>query len=504
MATHLLDDRARLFSLHNVAWGLLLATCLGLVTLVSVLTYNVFFHPLRKYPGPKWWAATRLPYTRAYLSGQMHKKIFELHQEYGPIVRVAPNELAYNHPDAWKDLHGNLKNGTGDHGRDEVFMRDNRQSIIGGNREDHSRYRRALSHGFSAQSMFDQESIIKKYVDLLFQRLHENCAGGSKPLDMVAWYNWTTFDVIGDLAFGEPFGCLDNSDYHPWVKILFAGVKEGAFKFNIRRYPLIENLLMKFIPASIRNKREQHIQLTREKVMKRLATQTERPDFMDSMTRKKGPMELQFEELRANSSTLIVAGSETTATALSAITYYLTTHTSALEKLNNEVRSAFATENDINMVSVQKLQYMQAIINESLRMYPPVPTGIMRRVSEGDGLFLGQHVPKGSLVQVWHWPVFHNPDHFTLPDSFIPERWLDDPRFSGDRKEAFQPFSVGPRNCIGRNLAYAEMRLIVARMVWNFDMRIAEDSKGWDDRSQAFLLWEKGPVNCYITPRKVE
>lgn len=105
--------------------------------------------------------------------------------------------------------------------------------------------------------------------------------------------------------------------------------------------------------------------------------------------------ELQFEELRANSSTLIIAGSETTATALSAITYYLTTHTSALETLNNEVRSAFTSEDDINMVSVQKLQYMQAIINESLRMYPPVPTGIMRRVSEGDGLFLGQHVPKG-------------------------------------------------------------------------------------------------------------
>lgn len=154
--------------------------------------------------------------------------------------------------------------------------------------------------------MFDQESIIKKYVDLLFQRLHENCAGGSKPLDMVAWYNWTTFDVIGDLAFGEPFGCLDNSDYHPWVKILFAGVKEGAFKFNIRRYPPIENLLMKFMPASIKNKREQHMQLTREKVRKRLATQVERPDFMDSMTRKRGSMvrdDATISDLVANVST---------------------------------------------------------------------------------------------------------------------------------------------------------------------------------------------------------
>ncbi|KAF9873804.1 cytochrome P450 [Colletotrichum karsti] len=483
-------------------WGVVGVVCLGFFSLVAVVTYNVFFHPLRAYPGPKSWAATRLPYTRSYLSGQVHRRILELHQEYGPIVRVAPNELAYSHPDAWKDLHGHLKNGTGDHGRDPIFTRDSRESIIGGNREDHSRYRRALSHGFSAQSMFDQQPIIRKYVDLLFQRLHENCAGGSKPLNMVAWYNWTTFDVIGDLAFGEPFGCLDNSDYHPWVKILFDGIKQGAFKNNIRRYPLIESILMKFIPAGLKNKREQHLQLTQEKFSKRLSAQTERPDFMDSMTRKKGDQGLTFDELRANSSTLIIAGSETTATALSAITYYLTTNTNALKKLNDEVRSAFGSEDEIDMVSVQKLQYMQAVINEGLRMYPPVPTGIMRRVSEGDGFFLGQYVPKGSLVQVWHWPTFHNPAHFTLPDSFIPERWLDDPRFAGDKKTSFEPFSVGPRNCIGRNLAYAEMRLILARMVWNFDLRISEESRGWDEKSQVYLLWEKGPVNMYLTPRK--
>lgn len=103
--------------------------------------------------------------------------------------------------------------------------------------------------------------------------------------------------------------------------------------------------------------------------------------------------ELTFNELKANSSTLIIAGSETTATALSAITYYLVTHSSALGKLNSEVRNAFSTEDDIDMVSVQKLQYMQAVINEGLRMYPPVPTGVVRRVTDDGGIFLGQYVP---------------------------------------------------------------------------------------------------------------
>lgn len=104
---------------------------------------------------------------------------------------------------------------------------------------------------------------------------------------------------------------------------------------------------------------------------------------------------LTFEELKSNSSVLIIAGSETTATALSAITYYLCTNRQALDKLTHEVRTAFSSEEEIEMVSAQQLQYMQAVMNEGLRMYPPVPTGIVRRVTDDGGVFLGQYVPSG-------------------------------------------------------------------------------------------------------------
>ncbi|KAK1982658.1 cytochrome P450 [Colletotrichum cereale] len=424
-----------------------------------------------------------------------------VYNEYGPIVRVAPDELAYNHPDCWKDVHGHLKNGTGDHGRDPAFTVDTRQGIISANREDHSRFRRALSHGFSAQSMLDQQPIIKTYIDLLIQRLHEKCAGGSDHLDMVSWYNWTTFDVIGDLAFGEPFHCLDDADYHPWVKLIFESVKASAFKLNVRRFPVVEKILMKFVPAELRTKRDQHFALTHEKVSQRLSAQTERPDFMDSMLRKKGDQALNFAELKANSSTLIIAGSETTATALSGMTYYLLTNPDALKKLSDEVRNVFTSEADIDMISVQKLVYLQAVMNEGLRMYPPLATGIPRKVNGDGGVLSGQYVPRDTIVQVWHWPIYHDPENFALPDLFIPERWLDDPRFAGDKKEMFQPFAVGLRNCIGRNLAYGEMRLILARVIWNFDMRLAEESRGWAERSQVYLLWEKEPLKVFLTPR---
>lgn len=117
--------------------------------------------------------------------------------------------------------------------------------------------------------------------------------------------------------------------------------------------------------------------------------------------------------------------------------------------------------------------------------------------------------------------MYHDQRHFTDPSSFHPELFLGDPRFANDNFEVLQPFNVGPRNCLGRkyvtacldlvssfvvltgfltSLAYAEMRVILARMVFNFDLRIAEESKGWMERQKIFLFWQKLPLNVHLTP----
>ena len=222
-----------------------------------------------------------------YLSGQAQKKILELHQKYGPVMRISPDTLSYNHPDAWNEIRGHRKHGAVEHGKDPVFQFMNRTNIIGANREDHARFRRVMSHGFSAQAMLDQQPIIKSYVDTLFQKLHQQ-ADGVQPVNMVAWFNFTTFDVIGDLAFGEPFGCLDKSTYHPWIALLFEGIKNMAFAANMRRYPAISNILMRMMPKEVKAKMAQHQELSRQKVRKRLETKTDRPDFIESMVKKRG------------------------------------------------------------------------------------------------------------------------------------------------------------------------------------------------------------------------
>ncbi|KAK2037682.1 cytochrome P450 [Colletotrichum somersetense] len=476
---------------------------LGVFYLLGRLIYNVYFHPLCRYPGPKLWAATKIPYTRSLFSGKLHRRILELHQEYGPIVRIGPDELAYNDSKAWRDLHGHLKGQTGDHGRDPVTTRDLGEGIIGAKREDHPRFRRALAYGFSAQAMKEQQPIIMGYVDMFIQRLHQTCASGSQPVDMVHWYDFVTFDILGDLAFGESFGCLKGSKYHTWVKIIFDNVKASALAIELRRIPTVAWLLEYLVPAHLMEQQKLHKDFTRRKVAKRLEAKVDRPDYMHSMLRnRENQTKFTLPELESTASTIIIAGSETTSTALAGITYFLVTHPKAMEKLCDEVRTSFATEDEINMNSVQNLRYIGAVINEGIRMFPPVATGVPRKVSKGGGVFLDRFVPEGTLVQVCHWAMYHSSENFALPDSFVPERWLDeDARFANDRKDSFQPFSLGPRSCIGINLAIAEMHLILARVIWSFDMKLHPDSRGWFDGMPTYVLWQKDPLRVCLTAR---
>lgn len=113
---------------------------------------------------------------------------------------------------------------------------------------------------------------------------------------------------------------------------------------------------------------------------------------------------------------------------------------------------------------------MLACLDEALRIYPPVPGAFPRDVPPGGDYIGDTWVPDNTVVAVTQYAAYHSSDNFYLPNEFIPERWLDDERFKDDNKAAFQPFSVGPRNCVGRNLAYFEMRIVLARLLYNFDL----------------------------------
>lgn len=114
-------------------------------------------------------------------------------------------------------------------------------------------------------------------------------------------------------------------------------------------------------------------------------------------------------------------------------------------------------------------------------------------------MICGRWVAPGVRCSIHQYVAYHSAANFKDPDSFVPERWLGDPRYADDRRDAWQPFSYGPRNCIGQNMAWHEMRLIFGAIVAHFDLNLCEESRDWMNQ-KAYVLWEKKPLMLKLMP----
>lgn len=141
--------------------------------------------------------------------------------------------------------------------------------------------RRLLAHAFSEKALKGQETIMKHYVDLLVSQFHKQAKDPNTcVVDMVRWYNFTTFDLIGDLAFGEPFGCLRDGVLHPWIEMVFASIKGSDFLRHARRFPSpLKELIKCIIPSTIIKGRADQFQFSADRAKNRMNEDLEREDF---------------------------------------------------------------------------------------------------------------------------------------------------------------------------------------------------------------------------------
>lgn len=187
------------------------------------------------------------------------------------------------------------------------------------------------------------------------------------------------------------------------------------------------------------------------------------------------------------------------ATLLSGITYYLLTNPDKMKHLSTEIRSTFNSADEISFDKLAELKYTNACLKEALRVYPPVPIGSPRVIPKGGQIIAGRWIPADVRVSVHHYSTYHSESNFKNPDTFAPERWLGDPIYASDNQEAHQPFAWGPRNCLGQNMAMHEMRLMLASMVFCFDLELCEESRNWTAQ-QTYALWLKNPLMCRVKP----
>jgi cytochrome P450 len=364
--------------------------------------------------------------------------------------------------------------------------------ILSAERANHARFRRLLSHAFSDKGMREQRGLISGYVDLLIDGLKRASKEGES-LNMVEWFNWTTFDVIGRLAFGEDFACLQDGKTHPWIAAVFGNVRVIVLMTCFKRLGLAW-MLPYMASDKAMKARQYNYDYTTEKIDRRVEKGTEQGDFLDNVLKHDGKETgMNKEELKANASNLVLAGSETTATLLSGCVWKLLKNPEALKKITAEIRETFKSSEDIDIYSSATLKYTLAVLDETMRIYPPVPSQAPRTVPAGGDTINGEFIPGGTRIHLPQYVANHLESNFKRPEEFHPERFLGAEEFAEDNYAVMQPFSVGPRNCIGRNLAYAEMRLILAKVLFNFDLELDESMGEWTDQ-KVFVLWEKHPL----------
>ncbi|KAL8281676.1 hypothetical protein RB597_009401 [Gaeumannomyces tritici] len=522
----------RLLTLPNIAIGLVAGTVLYCVGLA---VYRLWFHPLAKYPGPLDMAISDFSYNyQGNVTGTLLRRVEKLHRKHGKIVRIGPNRLAIDGSVALPDVfaHRPGGNATEFHKVPGFFFEGDHESLIGApNREEHRRQRRHLAHAFSDAALAAQESILQHYLDLFVRRLAESAEGGSKPVAMMDWLNYITFDIIGDLALGESFGSLSGDGaYFPWVHNMFKSIRgNGMRRFWASLGPLA--ILGRFDPDGSQKANVDNFAYGSGKARARIALGADAPnktqarttgasqltgprsDFfaymMKNMDSEKGGG-MTIAEMQLNAVVLIGAGSETTGTTLAVLIFMLSQprYRALRDAVAAEVRGHFSAEADVTLLASKQLPLLHACIEEALRFHPPA-ADIPPRVSPG-AVVGGQFIPKGTVVHTSAFATGRNPEIYVDPDQFLPQRFLpaDHPMYDervavGASRAFFKPFSFGPRDCIGKNLAYAEMHLVAARVLLRFDIELAEGTgTDWLDNQTNFLVWDKPQLWINMTERK--
>lgn len=225
--------------------------------------------------------------------GRPHKKLLEIHKQYGNVVRVAPDELSFTHPDSWKEIQGHVKQGQPENGKDpKIYDPSFDTSLVSADRDRHGPMRRTLAAAFSARAMAAQQPLINGFIDLLLQRLREQGENGSKSLNMTKWYEWATFDIIGNLALGESFECLKRSGSHPYVDNILNSLKVLPLSQALHYFPipafLRGPLSVLLAPKEVLNGEALITNYTKVTLKKRMSLGSERPDFVDAMLEKGG------------------------------------------------------------------------------------------------------------------------------------------------------------------------------------------------------------------------
>ncbi|KAF5360317.1 hypothetical protein D9758_009123 [Tetrapyrgos nigripes] len=468
---------------------ILAAPCAGLLLLeLGTVCYNLFFHPLRNVPGPKMAAATNLYkiYYDLIIRGGLLSQIEKLHKRYGPVMRIAPNTLHFSDEKAYYQIYGASSTFTKDPELYSCFAM-NGSSFTMTDPETHRHRTQIINPFFSRRAIIELEGVVQDKVDKFISRLINHPK--DRAINMFWAFRCASVDVITSYVLGQDFQAMDAEYFeHPfplgiqrqvhvlWVWKYFPFILPTVMAIPERIMDLISPLLGT-LAASL-NVRKQvigHIDkyLADEKALEGVDHEI---IWHHLIRKEKGGVgnAVQIptrQSLLSEALILTQAGSDTVGNTCYLATFYVLNNPQVYATLKEELRKAWPDmDANIGMDVLEKLPYLNAVLKESLRLGHGVVTPLPRVVGPGSADILGVHVPAGTVVSMGVTFLHYDERVFLHPYEFKPERWLVPD--TSEMEHYLRPFSNGPRMCLGQNLAWAELYLIMGHVFRKLDLKI--------------------------------
>jgi cytochrome P450 len=479
------------------------------------LVYDICFHPYAKYPGPFLAKFTDLYAGYHAWKGDIHLDMWRCHQIYGDKVRYAPNRLNVNtvtglksnqftppvqhsadiSVDIYKDGKPYLKSKNY-----AAMVHQATNTLTVRDRKDHGRRRRVIQQGLSDATLRAFEphmyEIINRFCDRMVQTVQEENKSKEtgelmtrarddetwKPSrNMSEWCNFLAFDLMATFIFSGKYNMLEREQYRYVVQcieesnirvssILQAPILK-AFRMDRLFFPraiVARNMFLGFVGKLLRDTKKND--------------RSQRKDLFEMLSHAKDPESgkgFSPEEIVAESVTLVVAGADTSATAMAAIFFYLSRNPDAYARAAAEVRATFNSAEEIQGgAKLNSCRYLRACIDEAMRMSPSVGQTLAREVPSGGAIVDGDFIPGGCDVGVPIYSIHHKEEIYSDPFNFNPERWMVEKEGASqqvlDMYAAYNPFSVGPRSCMGKGVALVEMMATFAVVLFRLDFKMAD------------------------------
>ncbi|KAL5003665.1 cytochrome P450 [Aspergillus recurvatus] len=496
------------------------AAFIGCLTYWTVwIIYARWFHPLAKFPGPFGASVSRIWTVLHVLPGDAEKAQRKLHEKYGPVVRIAPNELVTSDPAAVKTLYG-VKSGTV---KTDFYLAfrppwarfPDHFSSIGG--KQHADRRRIVSNVYSMSSILQSEKYIDACIDVWEEKLGE-MADRNESFDLWLWTRMYAYDVIGELFFSKMFGFLAAGGDHlgyiaatdDLIPVQFLA---GNMPTYVRSLFLLTGILLPKVRGALKALGSL-TEATNATIKRRLAalsesdanTKPQRADILGKLLdiSHKSGKELDFEldDIKMESFGGFFAGSETTALTLSGILYNILRNRAVYAKLTAEIDAAAVNHQlstpHITYTEATRLPYLTACIKEGIRMHPITGVSFPRHVPSA-GCTIGRYwIPGNTRIGVNPGVIHFDKSVFGEDaDVFRPERWIEAGADAANMDRHIMQFGMGARTCLGKNISMCEIYKAIPQLLRSFTFEL-----GSDEEMKTTSYWLYKPVAIDVKVRR--